>query len=56
VRRDALNTLKRQRAAEEITEAKLRGRGKDIQAATDAAIRSIDELLERVVRELHDGS
>lgn len=52
VRRDAINTLKRQRAQDEISEAKLRGRSKDIQASTDTAVSRINDLLERTVTAL----
>lgn len=45
VRRDAVNLLKRQRAAEEISDAKLNGRSKDIQALTDEHVARVDELL-----------
>ncbi len=52
VRRDAINTLKRRRASDEISEAKLRGRSKDIQRSTDEAVEHINGLLERVVAAL----
>lgn len=44
-RRDALNELRRRRAADEISEAKLGGRSKDLQAMTDEHVARIDELL-----------
>lgn len=44
-RRDALNELRRRRAAEEVSEGKLRGRSKDLQAWTDAAVEQVDEYL-----------
>lgn len=44
-RRDAINVLKRQRAAEEVSEGKLRGRTKDLQAWTDERVARVGELL-----------
>jgi ribosome recycling factor len=45
IRRDAVNLLKRQRASDEISDAKLNGRSKDIQALTDEHVAAIDEFL-----------
>lgn len=44
-RRDAINDLRRRRAADEISEAKLNGRSKDLQALTDEHVQRVDELL-----------
>jgi ribosome recycling factor len=44
-RRDAINELRRQRSADEISEAKLNGRSKDLQTWTDERIAQVDELL-----------
>lgn len=44
-RRDAVNELRRARAAELISEAKLNGRSKDLQGWTDERIAQVDELL-----------
>ena len=44
-RRDAINELRRERAAETISEAKLNGRSKDLQAWTDEHVAAVDELL-----------
>ena len=44
-RRDAINELRRSRAAEEISEAKLNGRSKDLQLWTDERVAQVDELL-----------
>ena len=44
-RRDAVNELRRSRAADEISEGKLNGRSKDLQALTDEHVAEIDALL-----------
>lgn len=44
-RRDCINAMKRARAADEISEAKLNGRSKDVQSLTDEHVAQIDELL-----------
>lgn len=44
-RRDAINELRRRRAAAELSEARLNGRSKDIQTWTDERITRIDALL-----------
>jgi ribosome recycling factor len=44
-RRDAVNELRRSRASEEISEAKLNGRSKDLQLWTDERVARVDELL-----------
>lgn len=44
-RRDAINELRRMRAADEIGEGKLNGRSKDLQAMCDERIGAIDTLL-----------
>ncbi len=51
-RRDAINELRRSRAAEEIGEGKLIGRSKDLQAMTDERVASIDQLLATTLAEL----
>jgi len=51
-RRDANNALKRQRAAEEISEGKLRGRGKDLQSWTDERIAAVDQLLAAALEQI----
>jgi ribosome recycling factor len=44
-RRDCINEMKRERAADAISEAKLNGRSKDVQVWTDERIAAIDQLL-----------
>jgi ribosome recycling factor len=44
-RRDAINELRRSRAADEISEGKLNGRSKDLQVWTDERVAQVDELL-----------
>lgn len=51
-RRDAINDLRRRRAADEISEGKLNGRSKDLQASTDEHVRQVDALLEATLAEL----
>lgn len=51
-RRDAINELRRSRAADEISEGKLNGRSKDLQAMTDEHVASVDELLATALTEL----
>lgn len=53
-RRDAINALRRQRAAEEISEAKLNGRTKDLQALCDEHVAQVDELLDRTLAAIHE--
>lgn len=45
-RRDCVNELRRMRSAEEISEAKLNGRSKDVQALTDEHVVEVERLLE----------
>jgi ribosome recycling factor len=45
-RRDAVNELRRLRAADEVSEAKVNGRSRDLQAQCDEHVARIDELLE----------
>jgi ribosome recycling factor len=51
-RRDAINELRRSRAADEIGEGKLIGRSKDLQAMTDERVASVDQLLATALTEL----
>ncbi len=51
-RRDAINELRRSRSADEISEAKLNGRSKDLQAMTDEHVAQVDELLATALAEL----
>lgn len=44
-RRDAVNELRRARAADEVSEARLNGRSRDLQATCDDHVARIDELL-----------
>jgi ribosome recycling factor len=44
-RRDAVNELKRRRAAEEISEGKLHGRSKDLQELTDEHVAEVEKAL-----------
>lgn len=44
-RRDSINELRRARAADEVSEGKLRGRSKDLQAMTDVAVEQVDRHL-----------
>jgi ribosome recycling factor len=44
-RRDAINELRRMRAADEIGDGKLNGRSRDLQAMCDERITQIDALL-----------
>ncbi len=53
-RRDGVNALRRQRAADEISEAKLNGRSKDLQALTDEHVAQIDELLARALEAISE--
>lgn len=48
-RRDCVNALRRQRADDAISEAKLNGRSKDVQAMTDEHVAQVDELLARAL-------
>ncbi len=48
-RRDAVNELRRRRAADEVSEGKLNGRSKDLQAMCDDHVAQVDELLERTL-------
>ncbi len=52
VRRDAIQQLRRKRAADDISEAHLNGRSKRIQQDTDAAVARINEIFARVVEQL----
>ncbi|MCW2924922.1 MAG: ribosome recycling factor [Thermoleophilia bacterium] len=49
-RRDAINELRRSRAADEISEGKLNGRSKDLQVMTDEHVARADELLATTLR------
>lgn len=44
-RRDAINALRRQRSTDEISEARLNGRSKDLQSMCDERVARVDELL-----------
>ena len=48
-RRDAINELRRRRAADEVSEGKLNGRSKDLQAMCDEHVAEVDELLARTL-------
>lgn len=51
-RRDCINEMKWQKAAEQITQAKLNGRSKDLQKITDEKISDIDELLKNALESI----
>jgi ribosome recycling factor len=53
-RRDAINELRRMRAADEIGEGRLNGRSRDLQAMCDERIASIDALLATALAALAD--
>lgn len=48
-RRDAINELRRRRAADEIGEGKLNGRSKDLQALCDEHVAEVDQMLDRTL-------
>ncbi|MCB0877669.1 MAG: ribosome recycling factor [Thermoleophilia bacterium] len=48
-RRDAINELRRLRSADEVSEGKLHGRSKDLQAMCDEHVAAVDELLARTL-------
>lgn len=52
VRRDGMDTLKRMEKDGEISQDEQRVRGEDIQAMTDAHIKTVDELLETKEQEI----
>jgi ribosome recycling factor len=52
-RRDAINLLRRARAADEISEAKLNGRRRDVQQWVDDAVAQIDAALTLALNELN---
>ena len=54
IRRDAIDTAKRQEKDKEITEDQLRGLEKDIQKITDDSSKNIDKLTEDKEKELLD--
>ncbi|MFU2163629.1 ribosome recycling factor [Streptococcus pluranimalium] len=54
IRRDAMDDAKKQEKASEITEDQLRGLEKDIQAATDDAVKHIDSMVANKEKELLD--
>jgi ribosome recycling factor len=53
-RRDAVNELRRRRAADEVSEAKLNGRSRDLQAMCDEHVAGVDQLLERTLAALDE--
>lgn len=53
-RRDAVNELRRSRAADEISEGKLNGRSKDLQAMTDEHVARVDELLDMSLQAIEE--
>lgn len=55
VRRDAMNTLKKQQKDDEITEDEQRNLEKDVQKVTDQATKKIDELAEQKRKEITQG-
>lgn len=55
VRRDAMNTLKKQRKDDEITEDEQRNLEKEVQKVTDQATKKIDELAEQKRKEITQG-
>ncbi|MGC4387889.1 ribosome-recycling factor, partial [Streptococcus suis] len=52
IRRDAMDEAKKQEKAKEITEDELKVLEKDIQAATDAAVKHIDQMTANKEKEL----
>ncbi|MEQ9763122.1 ribosome recycling factor [Streptococcus jiangjianxini] len=52
IRRDAMDEAKKQEKANEITEDQLRSLEKDIQAATDEAVKHIDSMVANKEKEL----
>lgn len=52
IRRDAMDEAKKQEKAKEITEDELKTLEKDIQAATDAAVKKIDSMTAEKEKEL----
>lgn len=55
VRRDVMETYKKQQKASEITEDDLRNLEKDIQALTDASVKEIDSIIADKEKELLEG-
>lgn len=55
VRRDAMNTLKKQQKVDEITEDEQRNLEKEVQKVTDQATKKIDELAEQKRKEITQG-
>ena len=55
VRRDAMNTLKKQQKDDEITEDEQRNLEKEVQKVTDQATKKIDELAEQKRKEITQG-
>lgn len=55
VRRDAMNTLKKQQKDDKITEDEQRNLEKEVQKVTDQATKKIDELAEQKRKEITQG-
>ncbi len=55
VRRDAMNSLKKQQKNDEITEDEQRHLEKDVQRVTDEATKKIDDLAEKKRKEITQG-
>ncbi|MCW2955523.1 MAG: ribosome recycling factor [Thermoleophilia bacterium] len=53
-RRDSINDLKKRRAKEEISEGKLHGRTKDMQAMTDEHVEQVDKLLRAAMKSINE--
>lgn len=55
IRRDAMNSLKKQQKDDEITEDKQRNLEKEVQKVTDQATKKVDELAEQKRKEITQG-
>lgn len=55
IRRDAMNSLKKQQKDDEITEDELRNLEKDVQKVTDNATKKINELADQKRKEITQG-
>lgn len=53
-RRDAINELRRLRAADQISDARLGGRSKDVQSLTDEHVLRVEELLAATLAALQE--
>ena len=53
IRRDAMDTYKKQQKASEITEDELKGMEKDMQKMTDEYIKKVDDMTAKKVKELY---